>query len=326
MGEFMNAHRSPTQSRRPFSLANAPLRAFFILSLFSVAAACTTTQPEPVGLQDGAFSRMTYDRELDQTDVVLRSLDDNADSSTLRNALDREIYLPASMTKSLRKRADQARANVKNMARADSDSLRILSIEALMTGQPEMVEGYLRYTKNSRKRNFSAAEEQLLLGLAALMLGDDAKARALLTEAASFPGTATTARCNLGLLALKRGAHLEALELFRQAEQLDPSNSRLAHLSAETAYGARKYSVAVNTYKKILSRDTNDVLAHYNLGLVFLYGTRSFKEAKRHFRVVMDHPKASPELRSFADSAFVNVRREEESEYGLATADVKSER
>ncbi|MBM3383018.1 MAG: tetratricopeptide repeat protein [Betaproteobacteria bacterium] len=322
----MKTQCSSNTNRGLFRRVDASLRKALIVSVLGAAAACTTTQTEPVGLQDVAFSRMTYDRELDQTDVIMRSLDENSDESSLKNALDKEIYLPLTMTRSLRKKADQARANVKNMATADAESLRILSVEALTTGQPEMVEGYLRYSKSARKRTSMAAEVQLLLGLASLMLGDESKARSLLSEAAQFPGTSVTARCNLGLLALRRGAHLEALELFRQAEQLDPGNSRIGHMAAETAYNARKYSAAIDAYKKIIARDKNDMLAHYNLGLVYLYGNRSFKDAKRHFRIVMDHPKASQELRAFADAAFVNVRREEESAYGLATADVKSER
>jgi tetratricopeptide (TPR) repeat protein len=322
----MKADRSPETCRTVHGLAKVCVRAVLILSVLGAASACTTTQPEPVGLQDGAFSRMSYDRELDQTDVVMRSLEDSADDASLKNLSDKEIYLPTSMTRALRKKADQARSKVKNMATADAESLRILSVEALFNGQPEMVEGFLQYSKNTRKRSLAAAEDQLLLGLASLMLGDELKARSLLNEASQFPGTAVAARCNLGLLALRRGAHLEALDLFRQAGQVEPSNSRIAHLVAETAYNARKHSLAIDSYKKIIARDKNDMLAHYNLGHVYLYGTRSFKDAKRHFRVVMDHPKASPELRSLADGAFVNVRREEESAYGLATADLKDER
>ncbi|NBO37077.1 hypothetical protein EBU99_00670 [bacterium] len=283
-------------------------------------AACTTTTPEPVGLQDGTFTRVSYDQERDETDVTLRSLGESNSESAVQNTVRKDFYLPNSLLKNLSKRADQARERIKSQRSADQDSLRILAVEALVLGQPELVEGYLLKTKNSRKRLAKTqAEDSQLLGIAAGLLGDTTQARRLLTEATGFPGFSASARANLGLIALRQGAVLEALEMFRQAEAAEPNNSRLTHLLAETAYTARKYNVAIEKYKKIISRSQGDLLAHYNLGLAYHYGLRRYSDAKSQFQFVVGHSQASRELRILAEGAFANVRREEEGSYGLAT-------
>lgn len=319
----MKTHEGQILKRRVAQMLTSSSRALLLVSTLWGFVACTSTQSEPAGFQDGAFASVTYDRERDETDGALRSLEESSGESNLQNVLRRDLYLPAGMLKSLTKRADSVREKIKNQSSADSESLRVLAADALVNGQPEMVEGYIRFTKNSRKRKLQVAEDQLLLGIAAGLQGDIVKARGLLSEASQQSGTAPAARANLGLLALRQGSTLEALELFRQAESLEPRNSRLGHLVAEAAYSSRKYTLALDAYKKIVSRDENDLLAQYNLGLVYLYGSRNYRDARKQFRIVMDHPQVTRELRSQADGAFASVRREEEGSYGLATTELK---
>lgn len=323
LGVLMKTREVQTLKRTVAQMLTSSSCALLLVSTLWGLVACTSTQSEPAGFQDGAFASVTYDRERDETDVALRSLEESSGESNLQNVLRRDFYLPAGMLRSLTKRADSVREKIKNQSAADSESLRVLATDALVSGQPEMVEGYIRFTKNLRKRKLQVAEDQLLLGIASGLQGDIGKARGLLSEASQQSVTAAAARANLGLLALRQGSTLEALEFFRQAESLEPRNSRLAHLVAEAAYGSRKYPLALETYKKIVSRDENDLLAHYNLGLVYLYGSRSYKDARKQFRMVMDHPQVSRELRSQADGAFASVRREEEGSYGLATTELK---
>jgi len=318
----MKTHEGQRLKRTVARLLTTSYRTLLLVSSVWGYAACTSTPTEPAGFQDGAFASVTYDRERDETDVALRSLEETSGGSTLQNVLRRDIYLPAGMLRSLSKRADLVREKIKNQSSADSESLRVLAADALVNGQPEMVEGYIRFTKNSRRRKLQVAEDQLLLGIAAGLQGDTGKARGLLIEASQQSGTAAAARANLGLLALRQGSTLEAVELFRQAESLEPRNSRLGHLVAEAAYASRKYTLAIDAYRKIVSLDENDLLAQYNLGLVYLYGTRSYRDARKQFRMVMDHPQVSRELRSQADGAFASVRREEEGSYGLATTEL----
>lgn len=294
-------------------------RLALVLGLVTMSAACTSTQTEPAGFQDGAFASVTYDRERDETDLALRSLEESSSESALQNVLRRDFYLPPSMLKGVVSRADTAREKVKNQTSADHESLRILAIEALVNGQPELVEGYLKYSKSPKKRKNHSAEEQLLLGISSGLMGDHSRARTLLTEVAQQPSTGAIARANLGLIALRLGSTLEAIEFFRQAENLDPKNTNLGHLIAEAAYGARKYTIALDAYKRLVARNPNDLVAHYHLGLVYLYGTRSYGDARKQFRIVMDHPKATRQLRAQADGAFASVRREEEGAYGLAS-------
>lgn len=319
----MKTHEGQRLKRVLSQMLNFSSCALFLVSTLLGFTACTSTQSEPAGFQDGAFASATFDRERDETDVALRSLEESLVDSNLQNILRRDFYLPSGMLRSLTKRADLVRDKIKSQSSADSISLRVLAVDALVSGQPEMVEGYIRFTKNSRKRKLQVAEDQLLLGIAAALQGDVGKARGLLSEASAQSGTAATARANLGLLAFRQGSTLEALDFFRQAESLEPRNSRISHLVAEAAYSSRKYALALETYKKIVFRDKNDLLAQYNLGLVYLYGSRSYEGARKQFRMVIDHPQVSRELRSQADGSFASVRREEEGSYGLATTELK---
>lgn len=292
---------------------------FALLVAFSVQA-CTTTKPENFGTQDDAFVSTSFDQERDDLDLTVKNVEETALETSLSHVLRRDFYLPPAALKGLSKRADLAREKLSGQSPGDPASLRTLATEALVLGRPELVDGYLRLAKPSRLRKIQNSEELQLAGIAAFQLGDVVKAKRLLLEASQQPLTAASSRANLGLIALKQGSSLEALEFFRQAQQSDPSNSKLAHLLAETAYGCRKYTMAMDTYQKILSRDADDVLAHYNSGLVYLYGMRDYKRARKSFKHVMDHPKTPRELRSQADGAFASVRREEEGAYGLAVS------
>ncbi|MEY4064985.1 MAG: hypothetical protein RIR26_1193 [Pseudomonadota bacterium] len=282
--------------------------------------ACTTTKNENLGAQDEAFVTASFDQEKDEVDVTVRNIEDTASETGVSHLLRKDFYLPAAALKSLTKRAEQAREKLNGQSPGDPASLRTLATEALVTGRPELVDGYLRLAKHPRQRKIQNPEELQLAGIAAFQLGDVMRARRLLSEAAQQPLTEASARANLGLIALKQGSLIEALELFKQAQQADPSNTRLGHLFAEAAYGCRKYSLALEAYKKIIARNEDDVLAQYNLGLVYLYGMRDFKLARKSFKSVMDHPKTPHELRSQADGAFASVQREEEGAYGLAVS------
>ena len=282
--------------------------------------ACTTTQSENLGGQDEAFVTTSFDRERDEVDLTVRSIEDSASETTLSHQLRKDFYLSPAALKGLAKRAEQAREKLNGQAPGDAAALRTLAIEALVSGRPELVDGYLRLAKHPRQRKIQNPEELQLAGIAAFQLGDIPKAKRLLAEATQQPVTEASARANLGLIALKQGSLMEALESFRQAQQADPGNTRLGHLYAETAYGCRKYALALETYKKIIAKSDDDLLAHYNVGLVYLYGMRDFKLARKYFKYVMDHPKVSRELRAQADGAFASVRREEEGTYGLAVS------
>lgn len=289
------------------------------LGLIFFLGACTTTQVERSGLQDGTFAAVSYDRDLDERDTTLRSVEESNADSGLYNPMRREFYLPNSYLKGLNKRAELARNKLNNQSSADSESLRVLAVAALVDGRPEQVQGFISLAKTKKARRNLAPEDQLLVGISKFMLGDTAGARAQLTELTGYASVAATARANLGLIAMKYGAHLEAMDMFRQAEAAEPKNSRLQHMLAESAHSARKHSLAVETYKKIISREPNDFLAHYNLGLVYHYGLRKYSDARREFLFVVDHPRSPRDMRVLADGAFTNVRREEEGLQGIAT-------
>ena len=290
------------------------------VGLFLLVGACTTTQVDQGGFQDGTFTAASYDKNLDERDTMLRTVEESASEVVLQNSLRRDFYLPSGQLANLNKRAKLARQRLNSESSADPVELRVLAVEALVEGRPEQVQGYVELAKSKRARRNLSADDQLLLGISTYMMGDPMAARRRLTTAASSPGVVgAAARANLGLVAMKQGAFLEALDMFRQAESLDPKNTRFLHMVAEAAHASRKHALSVDSYKKIISIEPNDFLAHYNLGLVYHYGLRRYGDAIKEFQLVIDHPKAPRDVRVLADGAFANVRREQEGMEGIAT-------
>lgn len=309
------SHQSASASR--FQIV---LLSLVPLGLLVCALGCTSTSSGPPEVQDGAFARVAYDRDRDESDATLRQLEEPASEQSLSQVLQHDFYLPSRMLSAAREKAEAVRIKLKNTSSADRGSLRILAIEALVNEQPELVEAYLFSSRPSRKMSPPTVEDQLLLGLAAAIAGDRIKARTLLMEAGADSTTAVLAKANLGLLALKYGSTLEALEYFSQAESIEPKNLKLSHLVGEAAYKARKYGVAREAYNRVIRQNSHDLRAQFNLGLVYLYGTRNFAAARKQFRIVVDHPKASRELRAQAEGAYAVVKGEEDGVYGLASS------
>lgn len=289
-------------------------------ALLFIVGACTTTQVDPSGFQDGTFTAASFDKNLEERDATLRTVEEQSSESLLQNNLRRDFYLPAAQLANISKRARLARHRLNSETAADAAELRVLAVEALVEGRPEQVQGYVELSKSKRVRRNLSADDQLLLGISSLLMGDPLAARRRLTVAASSAGTVgAAARANLGLVAMRQGAFLEALDMFRQAKSLEPRNTRFLHMVAEAAHASRKHALSVDSYKKIISIEPTDFLAHYNLGLVYHFGLRRYADAIKEFQFVMDHPKAPRDVRVLADGAFANVRREEEGSQGLAT-------
>ena len=291
-----------------------------LLGLLLITGACTTTQPDGQQFQDGTFAAASYNRELDERDLTMRSVEDTLSESSVQNVLRKEFYLPAAQLKNLAKRVELARERLNSQSAADPEALRVLAVAALVDGRPEQVQGFVRLAKSRKARRETAAEDQLLLGIATFMLGDISGAKQILVQAADGSlSVRASARANLGLIAMKHGAFMEALDSFQQAEALEPKNIRFLHMVAEAAHTARRHAVSVEKYRKIIAIDRNEMLAHYNLGLVYHYGLKRYGDARKQFQFVMDHPRASRDMRVLADGAFANVRREEEGIQGIAT-------
>jgi tetratricopeptide (TPR) repeat protein len=291
-----------------------------LLLVFALLSGCTTTQMERSDFQDTTFSAVTYDRGLDEQDSTLRSLEGLSSETHVQSAVRRDFYLPSSYLKGLKKRAVEARRSLASQSRADAAELRVLSVEALVNERPEQVQGFILYAKSKKARRNLMAEDQLLLGLAAMMMSDVGAAKEMLIQAMTADSQlSATVRANLGLIAMKNGLFLESFDHLSQAHAIEPKNKSLMHLLAESAHSARKHAVAVATYEKIIALSPRDFLAHYNLGLVYHYGLRKYSAARREFQFILDHPRSSREIRILADGAAANVRREEEGIQGIAT-------
>lgn len=289
------------------------------MGILTCVAACTTTQVEPPPFQDEAFTSASYDRDLAERDSTLRNIEKVSTDAQVTTTFRRDFYLPDAQLKNLKKRSDLARQRLNSQSIADSESLRILAIEALSEGRPEQVPGFLKYAKSKKGRRNLHSDDRVLLAIAAFQMGDFSEAKRQLGDSLGDASVSAVARANLGLVALKQGAYLEALEMFRQAEALEPKNTRFLHMVAESAHAARKHSIAVEKYRRIIALDHDDLLARYNLGLVYHYGLKRYADARREFQFVIDRPNAPRSVRVLADGAFANVRREEEGVQGIAT-------
>ena len=283
-----------------------------------LTSACTTLSTETPVSQDDAFSLASFDAADEQTNTVLRSFESTGARSSVFSWLQKDFYLPHGMLKGLSGQAERARKALREQSPQHAPSLRILAIEALVDGQAQMALGYL---KISSARSSGHGEDLLLKGIAHGQLGDLQLSRKFLTEAAQHSAVNGSANANLGLLSFRRGNNLEAYEFFKRAMSDEPRSSAFQHLAAEVAYASGKHALAVCHYSKLIARRSNDLLAHYNMGIVYLYGLKDYSNARSSFRFVIEHPKSGDELRTKADGAFASVRREEESDYGLASAE-----
>lgn len=285
------------------------------------ASACTTLSTETPLSQDDAFSLASFDASDEQTNLVLRSFEGSGGRTSVSSWLQRDFYLPDVMLKGIVGQAERARKTLREQSPKHASSLRVLAIEALIDGQAQMALGFLKISSASSSGSRAHGEDLLLKGVAYGLLGDARMSRKFLTEAAEHNSASGSAHANLGLLAYQRGNNLEAYEFFKRAQGDEPKSSAFQHLAAEVAYASGRHAVALDHYGKLIARRKSDLLAHYNMGVVYLYGTKDYSNARSRFRFVIEHPKAGDELRAKADGAFASVRREEESDYGLAAAE-----
>lgn len=287
------------------------------------ACACTTLNSEPSLSQDDAFSLASFDSTNEQTNTVLRSFDQPVATAVESSWLQKDFYLPVRMTKAMSTNVERARKTLSEESPKHAASLRVLATEALLEGNPQMALGFLKISDGSGAGNSVHSEALLLKGIAYGLMGDVQRSRKFLTESAQMSQGSGAAHANLGLLAYKHGNNLEAHEFFKSAITVEPKLAAFHHMAAEVAYASGKHSLALGYYSKLISLRRSDLLAHYNMGVVYLYGLKDYSNARNKFRFVIEHPRASEEMRAKADGAFASVRREEESDYGLASAEAR---
>lgn len=287
------------------------------------ACACTTLNSEPPHSQDDAFSLTSFDSTNEQTNTVLRSFDQPAGTAVESSWLQKDFYLPVRTSRAMSANVERARKMLSEESPKHAASLRVLAREALLEGNPQMALGFLKISDGFGPGSSVHSEALLLKGIAYGLLGDVRRSRKFLTESAQVSQGSGAAYANLGLLAYKHGNNLEAYEFFKSAIKVEPKIVAFHHLAAEVAYASGKHSLALGHYSKLISLSRNDLLAHYNMGIVYLYGLKDYSNARNKFRFVIEHPRAVERFRAKADGAFASVRREEESDYGLASAEAR---
>lgn len=315
--------KSHKRSARIGQMAQGQSLRLWMLSSCLLASACTTLNPEAPLHQDDAFSLASFDASSERTNSILRSVEPPSQTVADTGWLQRDFYLPHRMLKSLPSQVRKARRALNEESLRHAPSLRVLAIDALMQGQAQEALGYLKVSGGRGSELKLSGEDRLIAGIAHGLLGDHQRARKLLSEAAQTGSVSGSAMANLGLLSFRFGNSMEAFDFFKNAVAAEPRSAPFNHMAAEVAYASGKHALALSYYEKLLAMQRNDFLGHYNMGLVYLYGLRDYSSARQKFRHVIDHPNSPDGLRALADGAFTSVRREEESEYGLASTDLK---
>ncbi|MBM3600879.1 MAG: tetratricopeptide repeat protein [Alphaproteobacteria bacterium] len=109
------------------------------------------------------------------------------------------------------------------------------------------------------------ANAQMALAVALERMGDLARAEFLYRSVIAVDRRASQALINLGVILQKQERHLEALEIYRQAEQLP--HQAVLHSNLGALYRSlRRYEDARASYAVALKREPNNVSFLYNFG------------------------------------------------------------
>lgn len=107
-----------------------------------------------------------------------------------------------------------------------------------------------------------------------------------------------------------------AIEYLKTALSLQPENMDIYYNMGLFYQRTKKYDLAVETYKKILSKNLQYKQAHYNLGAIEVEKSKNYKEALKHFSNAIN---ADP---NYADAYFARgVCYEEMKDKTNAAAD-----
>lgn len=91
-----------------------------------------------------------------------------------------------------------------------------------------------------------------------------------------------------------------ALVFLEKARTLEPDNMAVLKSVGICYFQKQQHEEAVEVYEHILELDPNDVLAHYNLGVIFHHFLDDPKSSARHFQAVVDLPHDDEEMRKNA--------------------------
>jgi len=149
--------------------------------------------------------------------------------------------------------------------------------------------------------NAKSAIAHRVQGLVFLGGGDDALAFQAFSKAAQEDPRDTTSRLNMGAVLLRAGAYSKAAEQYKSALAAAPEEPAAqvglaAALRGESeGKNAKQLDEARVLLEKVLERDSHNVAANFNLGVLYADSLKKPVEAKPYFeRFLDDAPKEHP--------------------------------
>lgn len=140
----------------------------------------------------------------------------------------------------------------------------------------------INYANSALKVNENTSKAYFIKGMCYKESGDTAIAISSFQTAVEQDNTIIDAYLELGILLTKKKNAL-ALEYLNSALKMDPANDDVMYNIAYYFQYKGDYKAAIETYKKLLSKNINYREAHYNLGAIEIASTKNYKEAIKYF-------------------------------------------
>ena len=180
----------------------------------------------------------------------------------------------------------------------DATALSELALCHLAKGERDTAQLLVKQALDVSGRSAIAHRVQ---GLVLLAGGDDALAFQAFSKAAQEDPRDTTSRLNMGAVLLRAGAYAKAAEQYKSALAAAPDEPAAqvglaAALRGESdGKNAKQLEEARTLLEKVLERDTHNVAANFNLGILYADSLKKPVEGRPYFeRFLDDAPKEHP--------------------------------
>ncbi len=140
----------------------------------------------------------------------------------------------------------------------------------------------INYINNALKIDQSLSKGYYLKGMCYKESGDTTNAISSFQTAVEQDNEYYTAYMELGSIFGRKKNPL-ALEYYTQALRIDPRSEEVFYHMAKFYQDIGKYTLATETYKKILSINPKEKYSIYNLGAIELYSNKNPEQAKKYF-------------------------------------------
>lgn len=95
-------------------------------------------------------------------------------------------------------------------------------------------------------------------------------------------------------------AYDRAQKFFERAIVIEPQNAHALMGLGMCYYQSENFEKAINSFQELLKINSNDSMAHYNIGIIQKYYTHDPEKAKDHFKAVIESPDSDQDLKNQA--------------------------